>query len=151
MIVIEYVYDMKIIYVYVSALIVASLLIPGSYAISGNSMQSDAMINPITPYLQTHVLITITNNQNVSTSANYNEMIVVNSSQYSLFESSNLSNVYFSYTNGTVIDSWLQSGNSFNDSNTTYWLKLEYPVISNARLTIEMNFLPRGDIAFNGF
>ncbi len=143
---------MKSIYIYASLFIVTSLLIPGAYAISGNSPQSAAVVNAISPYLQTqtHVYISINNNQSVTIPVNYNEMIVVNSSEYSIYENSNLSNVYFTYTNGTMINSWLQSGNSFNDNNTTYWLKLKYSISADSAITIEMNFLPLGQNAFNG-
>ena len=143
---------MKSIYLYVSLLIAASMLMPSPYLITGGSQQTVPAVNAMAPYTQslTHVYISINNNQNISIPPNYNEMIVVNSSEYSIYENSNLSNVYFTYLNGTMIDSWLQSGNSFNDNNTTYWLKLQYPIAASSSANIEMNFLPLDQTAFNG-
>ena len=142
---------MKQIIVYVSLLIVAFMMVPGAYAFSGSSPHSNSTVgNLLPPYIQPHAIITIINNVNGPTPSNYNEKIVVNSSQYAFFENSNLSNIWFSYSNGTVISSWLQSGNSYADNNTTYWLKLHYSLAISTYVNIYMNFLPLGEIAFNG-
>ncbi len=55
--------------------------------------------------------ITITNTQLSATSAPFQQTVTVNSSSYYKYEANNLQNVQFSYSNGTVIPSWLESGN----------------------------------------
>ncbi len=141
---------MKHIYVYASLMIVVSLMVPGAYASPGSSSHASSFGNSKLPGVSFHTFIAVNNNMGISTPANYNEMIVVNSSLYSHYENSNLSNVWFSYANGTVINSWLQSGGSSSYNNTTYWLKLDSPIGGFSSATVEMNFLPLGEIAFNG-
>ncbi len=77
-----------------------------------------------------YVPITITNSQTTATSGNFQQMIEFNSLAYQQYESSNLQNIVFFYTNGTLIPSWLE-GNYFNEmqtlnlytsQNTIYWI-----------------------------
>lgn len=56
--------------------------------------------------------ITIENGQSVQTQDPYQQMIIVNSSLYAKYEAPNLQNIEFFYANGTIIPSWLESGNS---------------------------------------
>ena len=95
------------------------------------------------------VLITIYNNQSAATSTPFQQELVVNSTIYSAYENSNLSNVRFSYLNGSIIPSWLESGNSYSDNNTVYWLNL-VGIKADSSINIYMVFLPLGEIAFNG-
>ncbi len=62
--------------------------------------------------------VTITNHQSSATPAPFQQMVTVDSANYAYVEASNLQNVEFFYSNGTVIPSWLESGNiaSFTDS-----------------------------------
>ena len=55
--------------------------------------------------------ITLVNFQPAATSAPFQQEVVVDSSAYSQFENPPLSNVQFSYPNGTIIPSWLEGGN----------------------------------------
>lgn len=95
------------------------------------------------------VKLTIFNNQPVATSSPFQQEIIVNSSAYSSFESANLSNIEFTYSNGTVVPSWLESGNSNMSTQTVYWLNV-VQIQANSNLTIFMIFLPVGTVAFNG-
>ena len=104
----------------------------------------------ITPSVLYSVPIVIVNNGTNATPSPFDEEIVVNSSYYAAYENANLSNVFFSFSNGTTIPSWLQSGNSNTLSNTTYWLKLNQSIAPLGRITVYMSFLPLGKIAFNG-
>ena len=58
-----------------------------------------------------YVPIQITNDQPVPTPNEYQQLILVNSSEYLKYEAPNLDNVEFFYANGTVIPSWLESNN----------------------------------------
>ena len=104
----------------------------------------------ITPSVLYSVPIVIVNNGTNATPSPFDEEIMVNSSYYAAYENANLSNVFFSFSNGTTIPSWLQSGNSNTLSNTTYWLKLNQSIAPLGRITVYMSFLPLGKIAFNG-
>ena len=104
----------------------------------------------ISPGVLYSVPIVIVNNGTNATPSPFDEEIVVNSSYYAAYENANLSNVFFSFSNGTTIPSWLQSGNSNTLSNTTYWLRLNQSIAPLGQITVYMSFLPLGKIAFNG-
>ncbi len=69
--------------------------------------------------------IILTNNSNLSSSSDYVQTIVINSSKFQKFEFENLSNVEFTYSNLTLIPSFLYSGNANTYSSSTYYLKLD--------------------------
>ncbi len=50
-------------------------------------------------------------------------MVIVNMNNYNSYASSNLSNIEFTYPNGTIIPSWRENGTS-NSQTVLYWLKL---------------------------
>ena len=64
--------------------------------------------------------ITLYNTQNFATAQPFQQEVTVNSSQYLQYEANNISNIQFSYSNGTVIPSWLESGNiaTFNGASS---------------------------------
>ncbi len=88
-----------------------------------------------------YVPITIANTQDVATPNPFQQMIVVNSALYAKYEASDLSNVAFSYNNGTIAPSWLASGNSNISTNTIYWVKLD-SISAGSSTTVYMNFFP---------
>ncbi len=90
----------------------------------------------------------INNNLSVGTPTHFDERLVVNSSQYSSYENANLSNVFFSDSAGNVIPSWMQSGNSNSDNNTTYWLKLNNSIPAHSTYALNMDFGTTGTITF---
>jgi hypothetical protein len=104
----------------------------------------------ISPNVLYSVPIVIVNNGTNATPTPFDEEIVVNSSYYAPYENANLSNVFFSFSNGTIIPSWLQSGNSNTLSNSTYWLRLNQSIAPQSQITVYMSFFPLGNIAFNG-
>ena len=73
--------------------------------------------NPIVKY----VPLTITSS--TATPAPFQQMVVVNMNNYNSYASSNLSNIEFTYPNGTIIPSWRENGTS-NSQTVLYWLKL---------------------------
>ena len=96
-----------------------------------------------------YVPITISNNLPFVSSVPYVQQLSVNSSMYASLENANLSNVYFTYPNGTMIYSWLETGNSNSSNDTVYFLKLDAPIMPLSSLEVFMNFLPVGHMAFN--
>ncbi|MCW1312876.1 MAG: hypothetical protein OH338_05630, partial [Candidatus Parvarchaeota archaeon] len=79
------------------------------------------------------------NNQTESTAQPYQQMLVFNSSKYSKYENSKLTNIMFAYPNGTAIPSWLESGNSNTSNDTVYWLKIK-SIPAESGITINMIF-----------
>ena len=73
--------------------------------------------NPIVKY----VPLTITSS--AATPSPFQQMVIVNMNNYNSYASSNLSNIEFTYPNGTIIPSWRENGTS-NSQVVTYWLKL---------------------------
>ena len=68
-------------------------------------------------------------------------MLRVDSAAYSAYEAPNLQNVEFFYGNGTLVPSWLESGNSYTASDTIYWLRVA-SVPAQSSLVIYMGFGP---------
>lgn len=100
------------------------------------------------------VNIKLTNNQGSSEPVSYQQKLVINSNSYSKYEAGNLQNIVFYYQNGTVVPSWLESGNTNTSTNTTYWLKVSYGsyvagIPPGGNETIVMAFFPKTDNVFN--
>ncbi len=90
---------------------------------------------------------TIDNTQSVSTPVPFQQEANISLSDFSGYESSNLQNVEFSYQNGTIIPSWLES---YSSTNAIWWLKIGGGVPANSELTIEVELaLPTSTVLFN--
>ncbi len=94
--------------------------------------------------------ITLTNSQSIPTPAPFQQMISIDSSSYSAYEASNLGNVEFFYADGTVIPSWLESGNSNTATSTIYWLKLSQSIPAGGSTTVYMGFVATTTRLLNG-
>jgi hypothetical protein len=68
-----------------------------------------------------------------ATPSPFQQMVVVNMSKYSSYASSNLSNIEFTYPNGTIIPSWRENGTA-NNQVVVYWLKLGSFTSTNVRM-----------------
>ncbi len=113
------------------------------------------------------VNIIITNSQSSATPAPFQQLLAINSSFFSYdysVEAGNLQNIYFTYTNGTIIPSWLEAGvlangliiSSYGNAsllnqsvNTKYWLNLKNGIPANSAITIEMHFASKSTNEFN--
>ena len=92
--------------------------------------------------------ITFYNAQSVSTANPYQQMLTINSTEYSKYEAPNLDNIKFFYLNGSVVPSWLESGDSYKSNNTVYWLKL-VGIPPDGYITIYEVFYPLSDNVLN--
>ncbi|MCL4362085.1 DUF2341 domain-containing protein, partial [Candidatus Parvarchaeota archaeon] len=92
--------------------------------------------------------LTITNHQNVATPNPFQQEVVINASRYSALEAPNLDNIEFFYSNGTIIPSWLESGNSSSE-NATYWLKVG-SIPANSSINAYIGFASTNLNLFNG-
>jgi PGF-pre-PGF domain-containing protein len=108
---------------------------------------------PVIPVLPTSIIqyvnITLNNTQSVATPAPFQQLLDVNSIAYSSYEASNLQNVEFFYPNGTVIPSWLESGDSNTAANTIYWLNISGGIPANTKFRIFMGFATTSTNLFN--
>ena len=89
-----------------------------------------------------YVPITVTNSQTIPTLSPFQQMVNVSSATYTQYESSTLQNVFFSYQNGTVIPSWLESGNSNVAPFSIYWIKLVSGIAASSSAKLFMVFAP---------
>jgi hypothetical protein len=97
-----------------------------------------------------YVPIAFTNGGGYPTGSRFDQMVTVNSSTFSGYEAANLQNVEFFYGNGSIIPSWLESGNSAGSSNTVYWLKLVGGIAAGRILYAYLGFASTGTNLFNG-
>ncbi|MFP3257246.1 MAG: DUF2341 domain-containing protein [Candidatus Nanopusillus acidilobi] len=96
------------------------------------------------------VYINISNTANFTLNAPYQQIIEINNSLFQTYEAQNLQNIYFTYTNGTIIPSWLESGASEYSNLSVYWLKINVSLLPHSNLTIYMNFGNKSENYFNG-
>ncbi|MGC9129708.1 MAG: spherulation-specific family 4 protein [Candidatus Micrarchaeia archaeon] len=89
-----------------------------------------------------YVPITLINGQSSATPAPFQQMVSIDSNVFKPLENKNITNVEFFYANGTIIPSWLESGNSNTSNYTVYWLKLSNSIPANSALTVYMGFAP---------
>lgn len=66
-------------------------------------------------------------------------MIQINSAPYYTYEAPNLQNVEFFYSNGDIVPSWLESGNS-TATSTIYWLNIAEGISAGSSITVYMGF-----------
>lgn len=71
-----------------------------------------------------YIPITLTNNQNIATPANFQQLVTVNSLKYQTYEAANLMNEEFFYINGTIAASWCETNCTSPSTVTNFWLKL---------------------------
>jgi hypothetical protein len=95
-------------------------------------------VNPIVKY----VPLTITSS--TATPSPFQQMVIVNMNNYNSYASSNLSNIEFTYPNGTIIPSWRENGTS-NSQTVLYWLKLG----SFTTTTVYMDFFSTSSNVLN--
>jgi len=85
--------------------------------------------------------ITLKNNQGSNTPANLPVLISINSSTYSAYEAANLSNINFQDGNGTILTSWLESGETSASATTNYWVKIPSAIAGGGgTLTVDLVF-----------
>ena len=108
--------------------------------ITAGSNTTVAFSNDTSAYKSPVIIpVSLYNTQTEPTSQPFQQMLVLNASKYSKYENYGLTNIMFAYQNGTVIPSWLESGNSNTSNNTVYWLKIK-SIPAGRAITINMIF-----------
>jgi len=77
-------------------------------------------------------------------------MVVVDSASFAPDEAPDLQNVEFFSTNGSIVTSWLESGNSNTATSTVYWLNLASGIPADSSITVYMGFSSTSTNLFNG-
>ncbi len=86
------------------------------------------------------VPITVANLQDSPTPSPFQANVTIDSAAYSSYEASNLQNIEFFYSNGTIIPSWLESGNSNTATKTIYWLRINGGIPANTAIAVYIGF-----------
>ncbi len=106
----------------------ASKTYMGSYlynlSTNGNQNYTPSSIARVLHIWNPMLPITFANAQNVPTLSDFQQNVTINSSAYGYAESKSLTNVYFMWPNGSVVDSWLEHGGSNASKSSLYWLKV---------------------------
>ncbi len=110
----------------------------------------------------TKVPITLYNNNSAATSAPFQQMLSVNSLEYSQYEANNLDNIEFFYSNCTIVPSWMQGSASnvlldnqnnatklYTSTNTIYWLNISNGIGANGAVNLYMGFAPKSERLMN--
>ncbi len=74
--------------------------------------------------VQDYVPIVLSNSEPSATAASFPQLVTINSNALKSFEAGNLQNVEFFNAAGTVLNSWLESGNTNTATSTNYWVNL---------------------------
>ncbi len=97
-----------------------------------------------------YVPIQLINSQTSASPAPFQQMVTIDSRVFKPLESKSLANMEFFYANGTIIPSWLESGNANTSNYTVYWLKISNGISASSNLTVYAGFAPFGVYFFNG-
>lgn len=129
----------KVISIFLSLIIISS-------AILFTKVAHAASFAPGTLY---YVPVTITNSQSTATPTNFQAQVTVNSSLYTSYLASNLSNVNWQDGAGNILNSWLESGNSNSATASVYWVKLPNGIPANSSVTVYLCFYATSANNFN--
>ncbi len=122
---------------------------------ANNALETQLAIEQVTfPQTTTipYVVISITNAQSLATPSPFQQLVTINPSLYTSFESSDLGNIRFynSFSNSAFsgpVDSWLESA-SGTPANTaasaTFWLNIAGGIPANSKISVYMAFLSTG-------
>jgi hypothetical protein len=124
------------------------LIVPWPGSVSAQSSLAD-IADQGGPGFVHAVSFSVMNNESQSVSSPFQLLVTVNSSYYSAYEAANLQNVEFTYTNGTVVPSWIQVGNSNSSTYTSYWLKIVGGIPARSSIALDMDFAAPSVNLFN--
>lgn len=121
---------------------VAGLLLLALVAMKKASSADEPLAkNLVIPAEIKHQLkISLVDNEPEDVPASFQQMLVIDSSQYTPVEAASLQNVEFFDPQGRILKSWLESGNSSAASRTIYWIELPDGIPANSVLNIYMGF-----------
>ncbi len=152
-------------YLYVNVVQVSNTLSKSSYTVNtignystyastpGNSNYTNFTTSTktvrIIPKPKFFVPIIINNTQSTATPAPFQQELTFNSLTYRYAEAGNLDNVLFFYANGTIVPSWLESGNSNTSTSTIYWLNISKGIPAKSSITVYIGMMAQNESVFN--
>ncbi len=152
-------------YLYVNGVQVSNTLSKSSYTVNtignystyastpGNSNYTNFTTSTktvrIIPKPKFFVPIIINNTQSTATPAPFQQELTFNSLTYRYAEAGNLDNVLFFYANGTIVPSWLESGNSNTSTSTIYWLNISKGIPAKSSITVYIGMMAQNESVFN--
>ncbi len=119
------------------------------FATIGNANYTAVDPNVVPTNIIYYVQVALANGQTSNTPAPFQQTITVNSLTYNAYEANDLSNIEFFYTNGTIVPSWLESGNSNTVTNTIYWLNITKGIPASSNAIVYMGFAGTSINLFN--
>jgi len=134
----------------VSVLVILSLMLSGSPLLEfvpPVSAASPPAPFSVPPGIAHYVPITISNSQSSRTPAPFQQMVYVDTRNYTPYESSDLGNLEFFDAGGRVIPSWLESDAT---TGALFWVKILDGIPANSNMTIYLGFGPTATSFLNG-
>ena len=96
--------------------------------------------------INNYVALNISNTQSTATLSPFQQMVNITNSVYKGYANATFNNVEFFYSNGTIIDSWLE--NYTYSKNALYWLKVG-SIAASSKLTVYIGFASNSTNLFN--
>ena len=111
------------------------LIVPLLLIMAGVASAAPTVPSGITSY----VPINLTNSQTAATPAPFQQIIAINSLNYTSYitYNSNFANFEYFYANGTVIPSWIESNSS---GKLITWVKIAGGIPASSKLTVYLGF-----------
>ena len=89
---------------------------------------------------QYYLPITITNNTTLASASGFTAHLTVDSSTYSTYEATDLSNINFQDGAGNILTSWLESGFTNTSTSTVYHILMNQTIAASSNIDIYMVF-----------
>lgn len=89
---------------------------------------------------QYYLPITITNNTTLASASGFTAHLTVDSSTYSTYEATDLSNINFQDGAGNILTSWLESGFTNTSTSTVYHILMNQTISASSNIDIYMVF-----------
>jgi hypothetical protein len=129
-----------------SGLIYGSLEVPVSTisTLTTNSINANAI---------KYVPLSLTNLEPISTSAPFEQKIIIDSAEFSNVISPNWNNIEFStgpMGTGSTLEAWVESGASNTATDTVVWVNVPSGIPAGKTVQIYMNFMPTNVMSANG-
>ncbi len=94
-----------------------------------------------------YTILTVQNRQTIATPAPFQQELQIDSAAYSSYINPQWSNVEFTSgapanSGGTVLQAWVESGNTNTATSTVVWVKLPNGIAAQSSMQVYMNFMP---------
>ncbi len=127
----------------------------GNYTGTSNpaSIRMNSNMTEVANFSLQYIPITLTNAQSTPTSANFQQMLVIDSHNYADFIRPKWTNIEFTTGphSGTVLQAWVESGATNASTRTVVWINMGSDTIAaNSNTVIYMDFMPGNVMSASG-